>query len=174
MESVFENIYTDTEESMLELYSQRNKAMRWFFSVLFSCEAVIFLLGILLLGTLRNWILFLICSAGAGYYIFLPKIQTKRYFKHMKQHYDGSIPETCVICTDEDITIWFGKNCGHMSYQKITSAYFGTKIIILRAGKVTSATLLQDAFAKGSKEEFVKFLQAKCPNLKMKMPDWKW
>ena len=174
MESVFENIYTDTEKSMLELYRQRSKAVRWIFSVLFSCEAVIFLLGSLLLDTLRNWIWFLICSAVAGYYIFLPKIQTKRYFKHMKRHYDGCIPETRVICTEEDIVVGFGKDCGHVAYEKITSVRFGNNMIILQAGKVQRVTMLQDAFTKGTKEEFVRFLQVKCPNMKMKLPSWKW
>lgn len=159
---------------MLEVYRQRFIVMRLVFSVLLSFEAVIFLLGGLLLGTVRYWGLFLFCAAAACYYIFLPRIQTKRYMRNMKRHYDGAIPETRVICTEEDITIWFGKDCGHMPYAKITKVRFGSRIINLRAGNVMQATLLQDAFVKGSKEEFVKFLQAKCPNLKMKIPEWKW
>ena len=174
MESLFENVYTDTKESVRELFAQRYKVIRWIFLPLFSVEAVIFLLGLLLVDPKRYWFLFLVCAAGACYYFFLPRIQTGRYFRHMMQHYDGAIPETRVIFTEEDITIWFGQDCSHVPYNKITSVYFGKHILLLRAGKVMSATLMQDAFVKGSKEELVKFLQAKCPNLKMKIPDWKW
>ena len=167
MDSLFENVYTDTKEGMWELLGQRNKVIRWIFGGLFSVEAVIFLLGLLLVDPKRYWFLFLICTAGACYYIFLPRIQTGRYFRHMMQHYDGTIPETRVIFTEEDITIWFGQDCSHVPYNKITDVYFGNHILLLRAGKVMSATLMQEAFTKGNEEKFVEFLRAKCPNLKM-------
>ena len=166
MDTLFENVYTDTKESMLELYRQRNKAIRWIFSVLFSGEAVIFLLGGLLLDTLQYWLLFCICAAGACYYIFLPRIQTGRYLKLIKRHYDGCIPETRVICTEEDIAVLFSKDCGHLDYEKITRVYFGNNIIVLQAGKVQHVTMLQDAFTKGSFEGFKAFLREKCPNAK--------
>ena len=174
MEVLFENVYTDTEESMLELHCQRGKGRRWFFIVLFICYTAFFLYTAIAWGTVLNRIMFCFCAGYAVYLIFLPRINTKRYFKHMKRHYDGSIPETRVICTEEDITVWFGKDCGHLPYDKITKIYFYNNIISLQAGKVLRATLIQDAFTKGTKEEFIEFLRVKCPNLKMKLPDWKW
>ena len=173
MEILFENVYTDTEESMLEMYRLDTKGRRWIFEAIFAAYAVFFLFIILAAGKPLYWVVFLFCIAYFAYYLFLPQIMTRRYFKHMKQHYDGSIPETRVICTEEDIAVWFGQDCGHMPYDKITKVHFGKNIIRLYAGKVLRATLLQNAFTKGTKEEFVEFLRVNCPNLITKLPDGK-
>ena len=167
MDSLYENVYTDTRKSMREVFRQRQKVIRRIVCVLMSAEAALFLYGMLLLDPKRYWFPFLLCAAGACYYIFLPRIQTGRYFKHMMRHYDGTMPETRVIFTEEEITCWFGKDCSHVPYKKITGVYFGNYTIQLRAGKVMSATLMQEAFTKGNEEKFVEFLRAKCPNLKM-------
>ena len=174
MESLFENIYTDTEESTMELGRQIGKGSRWFFIVLFACYTVFFLVAVWAVENILYWAMLFLCAGYLLYLLFLPRIKTKRYFKNMKQHHNGIVPETRVICTEEDITVWFGKNCGHIPYDKITKVCFYKNIICLEAGKVSRAVLLQDAFTKGTKEEFIDFLRMKCPNLKIKLPDWKW
>lgn len=58
MDSLFENVYTDTKESVRELFAQRYKVIRWIFLPLLSVEAVIFLLGLLLVDPKRYWFLF--------------------------------------------------------------------------------------------------------------------
>lgn len=165
MEVLFENVYTDTEEVMKELYRQRSKVRRWLFAVLFSFYTMVYIHLVRNDGNILYWIFLFVCGGYAIFYLFYPTIVTKRYFKNMKKHYDGKVPETRILCTEEDITVWFGKDCGHLSYDKITKIYFYRNIIELQEGKMKRATLLQDAFTKGTKGEFLEFLRVKCPNL---------
>ena len=165
MEVLFENVYTDTEQIMMELYRRRGRIIRWIFVLLFSAYTMFYLHLVREKGEIFHWVMLFICGGAVGFYFFYPRIQTIRYFRNMKRHFAGKVPETRVLCTEEDITVCIEKDCMHLSYNKITKILFYRNMIELLEGKMKRVTLVQDAFTKGTKEEFLEFLRVKCPNL---------
>ena len=165
MEVLFENVYTDTEQIMMEHYRRHGRVIRWILVLFFSAYTMVYVHLVREKGEIFYWVMLFVCGGCVVFYFFYPRIWTMRYFRNMKKHYDGKVPETRVLCTEEDITVWFGKDCGHLAYDKITKILFYPNMVELLEGKMKRVTLLQDAFIKGSNEEFLEFLRVKCPNL---------
>lgn len=169
MEVLFENVYIDTEQGMLELYRQRGKGKRRLIMLLFAVYTVIALLLVVLKNTVYSWILLALCIGYILYLLFIPRMNTKRYFNAIKKHYDGVVPETRNVCTEEAIVVHFGDDRAYIPYDKITEIHFYDNAIFILAG-VKGTTLQKHGFIKGTTSEFIEFLQKKCPNIKTRLP----
>ena len=105
-----------------------------------------------------------------GYLIFVltrHKLYARRYIKQMTAHYDGQMPDQFFRFTEDTVYSVQGDLIFHLPLRKLTRATATRNVLNLYAGKTHRLSIVKDAFVKGSYEEFLAFLRAKCPDLKI-------
>ena len=95
-----------------------------------------------------------------------------------KEIYDYIDDNVQVVGIDEvqffenEVTAKYGRTTNTISYEQITDIIVLNHTIILNVKKVTGIPISPKHFTKGSVEELYRFLQVKCPGVKL--PGWKW
>ena len=160
---LFENIYTDTLETLEEmnqnLYAQNQKHYTWIFGVF----SVIFLL----LGLLADIKFLLYCLVFLSlliYYRQLHKRAAKQQLSAALAFYDGEMPTQIVRITED--TLYYINGCQSfcVPLRKLSRATVTKNGLIIRAGYYFQFYLSKNAFTRGTYEDFLEFLKEKCPS----------
>ncbi|MBR2048462.1 MAG: hypothetical protein IJ960_07685 [Oscillospiraceae bacterium] len=161
---LFEVQYKDTQELMEEIFKHISTKTRRIYGTVFSVGCLIFLPSIFVLGgKYIFWFLF-----SLGYLIFIltrHKLYARRYIKQMMTHYDGVMPDQFFRFTEDTVYSVQGDLIFHLPLRKLTRATATRNTLNLYAGKTHRLTIVKVAFIKGSYQEFLAFLRAKCPDL---------
>ena len=115
----------------------------------------------------QHWFFFLLSLGYTLYYYFLPVINAKRYMRHALKYHNGVIPENHELFTEQEIILRDHAGETRLSYDKFDKAQSTEHMLILTARKYMRLIVHKDCFTKGTYEEFLAFLRAKCPDLKI-------
>ena len=172
MEPIFENVYTDTEEMFREQYNRSGWVMRAGWVAVFLCLIVYYGIVLLTEQSLFYLLIVLIYLAYLVYMLHVPWSRAKRHMKNELTEYGGTLPQTVVQFFENEVTAKYGRTTNTISYEQITDIIVLNHTIILNVKKVTGIPISPKHFTKGSVEELYRFLQVKCPGVKL--PGWKW
>lgn len=167
MEVLFENVYTDSEEMMMELYHRASRRNRYIWLAVYLLLIIWYINMIMSIDWLILWAGLIFLIAYSVYLLCVPMINTKRYFKRVRQYHDGMVPQTQVQFTEKKILVENGRSSQTVPYDKLDKAWIMKHCIRLDAGKMALVAIKPECFTKGTAEEFMQFLREKCPDLKI-------
>lgn len=163
---LFEVQYKDTLELMEEIFKHISTKNRRVCGTIFAVSCLIFLPSAFLLG--KKYIFWFLFSLG--YLIFTlirHKLYARKYIKQMTAHYDGQMPDQFFRFTEDTVYSVQGDLIFHLPLRKLTRVTATRNVLNLYAGKTHRLSIVKGAFIKGSYQEFLAFLRAKCPDLKI-------
>ena len=103
----------------------------------------------------------------ALYLFFQPRIAAKLHMRRANKFHDGIIPQTQVLFGEEELIAQSGDSKLKIPYNKLNKIKVSKNLMILTVKKYSHVTICKDGFTKGTYEEFLAFLRAKCPDLKI-------
>ena len=165
MEPLFVNRYIADTRTLVEFNRKYRVAPRTFTSI---ADLVFFVLTTLMFlhygiwGALyRSVIVVVLWEALIAILSYLLVWQVRR---SDKKNNDGVIPET-VVTFGDNIQIYEGKVHLTIDYRKVKRVIRLKHSYCLMTSRTTGVMLREDAFTKGSFEEFKQFLREKYPHL---------
>ena len=167
MEVLFENVYTDSEEMMMELYHKASHTKRYAWLAIYLLLIVWYIYMIMSVNRPILWAGLMFLIAYAVYLLYVPTINTKRYFKRMRQYHDGVVPQTKVQFTEKQIIVENGRSGQTIPYDKLDKVTVLKHCIRLDAGKMAMVAIKPECFTKGNFEDFMHFLRERSPDLKI-------
>ena len=161
---LFENVYTDTLETLEELnrdlYAKSRKTMTWFFGA----SAVLLLAGVLVVDTIY-FVSFLLALFFLFHSRSLYKRTAKQQMKAAQDFYDGVMPLQVIRVTADSLYYINGVQSFRIPLCKL-SRVTGTKNgLVLRAGNFYQFYLNKNTFIKGTYQDFLLFLEKQCPQI---------
>lgn len=170
-EILFENVFTEDENTLTEIGKTHRGSFRQIFLVILILLTLYFAqaaVASILMWQDYTYLLFVLVYLLLDlYYLFAPRINARIYMKRSLKFHDGMIPEHRISCTGKELCATFGKQQVLIPYDKLDKAAVTKHCIVLTAKKYARITLRKDSFTKGTYEEFTQFLRAKCPALKI-------
>ena len=170
-EILFENVFTADAESSAQIAKMTTGKAR---------TALLIALVILFVNYVRDaylefvqgygYFYLVLCLVWLGlilYLFFQPRIVAMLHIRRANKFYDGELPENRILFTGEAIAVNSGNNQFRLPYAKLTRVRSSGNVVMLMANKFTYVSIRTDRFTKGTYEEFLVFLKAKCPNLKI-------
>ena len=172
MNVLWENVYTDTMQFMMELYRIRTRPRRTVWLIVYSFLTLFGLLLVLVCGSVASWAVFLIEAAYLIWFLLMPWFFARKYIKTTRDYHNGVIPQTRTLFLEDRILSEFGESHSTVHYDKISKIYVGKDIILLYTGKIGHLALNPQGFTTGTFREFLAFLRAKCPQLNLPARQW--
>lgn len=172
-ELLFECRYQPTEELSREAIRATRPGWQIVFVVIYALLGLrtlgMILVTTLLFGYVEPYaVLVLLLFLGALlYFSFRPRLMAKRQIRRIRDFFDGQMPEYQIRFTRDHIINAAAGNEHRIPYAKLNKVWHTKHILILGVDKVTSVAIPKNSFTKGSYEEFLAFLRAKCPDLKI-------
>ena len=167
MEPVFEVRTSMTEKLYLEFYRHIWKRIKWF-------GIVFIVVGVLctpLYFQERNYMLFLsLYLVVAGIWLcFRPRLAAKRTMRQ-KREFAGETQQCAITTFADEICDESLRQTITIPYDKIKKLHITQNLIVLIDVRNVAILADKNSFIKGSFQEFLPFIQEKCPQLKL--PKW--
>ncbi|MGI5825404.1 MAG: hypothetical protein ACOX7J_07520 [Bacillota bacterium] len=164
---IFENRYQTTRE-LLEIYTKEILAKR--FQKQFWILVIIFALLTIPGIVTQDYIIAVLAAAGfvvtLALTVFFPRLMFRQMEKIQHKIHNGKKPNTVVEFGDS-IHLQEGKCEIALEYPQITEIYFLSQIYVLMFEKSNGIMLKNDAFVKGTAEDFRIFITEHCPQARI-------
>lgn len=171
-EILFENAFTLDEELSAEIVKMQLGVRRPIFLIIgilmelyiLQCAVFSFLLDY------HSPFYLLMSLFWMGFILFIffrPRIAAKQHMRRCRKFYDQAIPEIHVRFAREELIAQTGDQLMKLPYQKLNDVKISKHLMMLRVKKLSYVVIHKDGFTQGTYEEFLAFLKARCPNLKL-------
>lgn len=165
MEAIFENRFTTDVKTLVEFTRKYRVVPRPFARIAGLVSYVLITVALLHYGfwgaLYRTMIVVVLCEALIAILRYLLVWRVRR---SDKKNNDGVIPET-VVTFGDSIQIFEGMVHLTIDYRKVKRVVRLKHSYCLMTSKTTAVMIREDAFTKGSFEEFKQFLREKYPHL---------
>ena len=164
MEPIFENVTVETEQMLKEFIQTvhrkrllRNKIIMGFFAAAFLYLAVV----------RGSTLLYIVAAAYAGLAVWqfmVPGYHAKKSIQKKLAFYNQTNPPLTFRFFDDHFEVSDVDSWNSASYDKISAIDCMNHSILLRVENREAFSLNRSGFQKGTPEELVNFLGAKCPH----------